>query len=126
MAVDGIVGLLNDDRSGTTHLLVDLARTSAGCDCVVRSPLLHAVGSLNAFITEGIGKRKGSPRDSSSLSCMLFVVKLFRVFYFRGQGGPRKYFDNANFQIYGNRAGMGNTVTLHPNSCFCSFSIPTS
>ena len=23
-------------------------------------------------------------------------------------------------------AGMGNTDTLHPNSCFCSFSIPTS
>ena len=23
-------------------------------------------------------------------------------------------------------AGMGNTHTLHPNSCFCSFSIPTS
>ena len=22
-------------------------------------------------------------------------------------------------------AGMGNTDTLHPNSCFCSFSIPT-
>ena len=45
-----MVGLLNDDRSSTTHLLVDLARTSAGCDCVIRSPLLHAVGSLNAFI----------------------------------------------------------------------------
>ena len=24
------------------------------------------------------------------------------------------------------RIGMGNTDTLHPNSCFCSFSIPTS
>ena len=36
---------LNDDRSSTTHLLVDLARTSAGCDCVIRSPLLHAVGN---------------------------------------------------------------------------------
>ena len=23
-------------------------------------------------------------------------------------------------------AGMGNADTLHPNSCFCSFSIPTS
>ena len=23
-------------------------------------------------------------------------------------------------------AGIGNTDTLHPNSCFCSFSIPTS
>ena len=23
-------------------------------------------------------------------------------------------------------AGMGNTDTLHPNSCFCSFSIPTT
>ena len=23
-------------------------------------------------------------------------------------------------------AGMGDTDTLHPNSCFCSFSIPTS
>ena len=23
-------------------------------------------------------------------------------------------------------AGMGNTDTLHPNSCFCSFPIPTS
>ena len=56
-----MVGLLNDDRSSTTHLLVDLAQTSAGCDCVIRSPLLHAVGSLNAFITEGIGKRKRSP-----------------------------------------------------------------
>ena len=67
----GPTALVNDDRSSTTHLLVDLARTSAGCDCVMRSPLLHAVGSLNAFITEGIGKRKRSPRGSSSLSCML-------------------------------------------------------
>ena len=61
MAVNRIVGLLNDDRSSITHLLVDLARTSAGCDCVVRSPLLHAVGSLNAFITEGIGKESVLP-----------------------------------------------------------------
>ena len=61
MVVNGIVGLLNDDRSSTTRLLVDLARTSAGCNCIVRSPLLHTVCSLNAFITEGIGKRKRSP-----------------------------------------------------------------
>ena len=56
-----MVGLLNNDRSSKTHLLVDLAQTSAGCDCVIRSPLLHAVGSLNAFITEGIGKRSVLP-----------------------------------------------------------------
>ena len=28
--------------------------------------------------------------------------------------------------IYSWNAGMGNTDTLHPNSCFCYFSIPTS
>ena len=28
--------------------------------------------------------------------------------------------------FYNVNAGMGNTGTLHPNSCFCSFSIPTS
>ena len=34
-----------------------------------------------------------------------------------------------NTYIYNSQwwnAGMGNTDTLHPNCCFCSFSIPTS
>ena len=60
------------ERSSTTHLLVDLARTSAGCDCVIRSPLLHAVGSLNAL------SQKASEKESV-LPERLFIFILYAL-----------------------------------------------
>ena len=57
--------------------------------------------------------------------------KNFILKYFRCRDGKRQHSTVHCVHATHNgsqwwNAGMGNTDTLHPNSCFCSFSIPTS
>ena len=58
---------------------------------LLQSPILLAVGSFNALITEGI-------EFSQRHLCIYLHAPI--VFYFHGPGGQQKYFDK-NFQIYG-------------------------
>ena len=81
------------ERSSTTHL-VDLARTSAGCDCVIRSPLLHAVGSLNALSQKASGKESVLPERLFVfiLYALIIRCKIISCFLFSWSRWPTKIF----------------------------------
>ena len=71
-----------------------------------RSAIIYSTMSLQTmYLTNGDGGYLYYPFLHSTVYCVLAT-------------------HNYNISQWWN-AGMGNTDTLHPNSCFCSFSIPT-
>ena len=88
-----VIGLLSGDQS-STHLLA--CQFSLTVMYILQSPLLLAVGSLNALITENIEKEALSHSQREKLiifiTLILFALSIFLFFYFHDPKNPQKVF----------------------------------